>query len=383
MGNILVIAIVFIGFSMSMSWVVGQKERTALSEKLEETEVEKKSVEEELAKVEKNLEKEIVKVKEVKEALQSEKEEKAKVEETLLKREAQLKSTGEDVERITKMAHVDEEEAKEIAIEEAKKRAETEKQLKKEVEARKEAESRRLQAELDRVRAEEQLFQKAEELAVVKAESRMLENLRDEDRLEYAKLRQKVEDGKGDDAARMRVRAEDELDAQLATLKEREVALTVELKEAFLAKEETEYRLEREELLGLEAEGKITKIEREAALEKAALKHAKPFSEEEIFRYATLDEPRTGDGWWTEEVIRYRVKEGDTLSNIAAQDFVYGNGNLWVVVYKYNLNKTENPHLIYPGQLLLIPKMISKKEIRKLIRKYYRRENNMEVEAAG
>jgi nucleoid-associated protein YgaU len=305
------------------------------------------------------------------------------VEETLLKREAQLKSTGEDVERITKMAHVDEEEAKEIAIEEAKKRAETEKQLKKEVEARKEAESRRLQAELDRVRAEEQLFQKAEELAVVKAESRMLENLRDEDRLEYAKLRQKVEDGKGDDAARMRVRAEDELDAQLATLKEREVALTVELKEAFLAKEETEYRLEREELLGLEAEGKITKIEREAALEKAALKHAKPFSEEEIFLYATLDEPRTGDGWWTEEVIRYRVKEGDTLSNIAAQDFVYGNGNLWVVVYKYNLNKTENPHLIYPGQLLLIPKMISKKEIRKLIRKYYRRENNMEVEAAG
>jgi hypothetical protein len=55
MGNILVIAIVFIGFSMSMSWVVGHKERTALSEKLEETEVEKKSVEEELMKVEKIL----------------------------------------------------------------------------------------------------------------------------------------------------------------------------------------------------------------------------------------------------------------------------------------------------------------------------------------
>ena len=87
--------------------------------------------------------------------------------------------------------------------------------------------------------------------------------------------------------------------------------------------------------------------------------------------------------WWSEEVIRYIVKEGDSLSSIAAQDFVYGDGNLWVVVYKYNLDKTDNPHLIYPGQLLLIPKMINKQEIRKLIRQNYRREQNLEVETAG
>jgi nucleoid-associated protein YgaU len=342
-----------------MSWVVGHKERTALSEKLEETEVEKKSVEEELAKVEKNLEKEIVKVKKVKEELLSEKEEKAKVEEALLQ-------TDEDVKRLAKIAHIDEDEAKEVAIEEA----------------RRETENRWLKAELDRARAEERFFQKAEEVAVVKAEYRMLENLRDEDRLEYTKMRQMVAEGRGDDAASMRVRAEDALDAQLAILKEREAALMVELKVAFQEKEEVEYRLKKEELLRQVAEGKITELEMEAALQKEKEKGATVFPAEKIFSYGLLNEQRTGEVWWTEEVIRYIVKEGDSLSNIAAQDFVYGNGNLWVVVYKYNLNKTENPHLIYPGQLLLIPKMINKQEIRKLIRQNYRREKNMTVETA-
>jgi nucleoid-associated protein YgaU len=120
----------------------------------------------------------------------------------------------------------------------------------------------------------------------------------------------------------------------------------------------------------------------EAALQKEKEKGATVFPAEKIFSYGLLNEQRTGEVWWTEEVIRYIVKEGDSLSNIAAQDFVYGNGNLWVVVYKYNLNKTENPHLIYPGQLLLIPKMINKQEIRKLIRQNYRREKNMTVETA-
>jgi nucleoid-associated protein YgaU len=378
MGNILVIAIVFIGFSMSMSWVVGHKERTALSEKLEEATVQKKSAEEELVTVEKSLKKELVRAKGLQEELQSKIAEQDKLQEALLKREKELKSTGEDVERLTKMAHIDEDEAKVVAIEEAKKRVETEEQLRKETEARKEAEKRRLQAELDRVRAEERLFQKAEDLAVVKAEYRMLENLRDEDRLEYAKMRQQVEEGKGDDTARMRVKAEDELDAQLAVLKEREAALMVELEAAFLAKEEVEYRLEKEELLRLEAEGKITKLELESELERAAQKQMQAFSEKEIFGYEGLGEAKTGEGWWTEEVIRYRVKKGDYLVKIAAQDFIYGNANLWVVIYKYNLHKTKNPNLIYPGQLLLIPKIISKQEIRRLIRNYYREEKQQE-----
>jgi nucleoid-associated protein YgaU len=359
MGNILVIAIVFIGFSMSMSWVVGHKERTALSEKLEETEVEKKSVEEELEKVEKNLEKEIVKVKEVKEELKSEKAESAKVEETLLQ-------TDEDVKRLAKIARIDEDGAKEVAIEQA----------------RRETENRWLMAELDRARAEERFFQKAEDVAVVKAEYRMLENLRDEDRLEYTKMRQMVEEGRGDDAVSMRVRAEDALDAQLATLKEREVALMIPLKVAFQEKEEVEYRLKKEELLRQVAEGKITELEMEASLQKEKEKGATVFDVEKIFSYDLLNEQRKDKVWWTEEVIRYIVKEGDSLSSIAAQDFVYGDGNLWVVVYKYNLDKTDNPHLIYPGQLLLIPKMINKQEIRKLIRQNYRREKNMTVETA-
>ena len=126
MSSVLIIAVVFITVSMSMSWVVGHKERETLSEKLEETEVNKKSVEDELAKTRKNLEDEIVRVRKAKEELQKELAEKAKAEEALLQTEKKLEATGEDVKRLTKMAHIDEEEAKEVAIEEAKKRAERE-----------------------------------------------------------------------------------------------------------------------------------------------------------------------------------------------------------------------------------------------------------------
>jgi len=383
MSSVLIIAVVFITVSMSMSWVVGHKERETLSEKLEETEVNKKSVEEELAKTRKNLEDEIVRVRKAKEELQKELAEKAKAEEALLQTEKKLEATGEDVKRLTKMAHIDEEEAKEVAIEEAKKRAETEAQLKVEAEARREAENRWLKAELDRARAEERLLQKAEELAAVLAEYRMLENLKDKDTLEYEKLKNKVETGEADEAARARVKAEDTLDDQLAALKEREVALMVELKAAFREKEEAEYRLEKEALLRKVAEGKITELEMEVALQKEKEKGATVSPEEKIFGYGLLSEQRTGEGWWTEEVIRYKVKKGDTLSKIAAHDFIFGNGSLWVIIYKYNLHRTKNPHLIYPGQLLLIPKIISKKEIKKLIRDNYSGEKQQESEISG
>jgi len=380
MSSVLIVAVLFITVSMSMSWVVGQKERDTLSDKLEETEVKKKGVEEELVKTEQNLKNEIARIKKLKEELQKELDEKAKVEETLLQTEKKLDSTGEDVKRLTKMAHVDEEEAKEVALEEAKKRAKTEAELKAEIEARREAENRWLKSELDRAKAEEKLLKKAEELAVVRAEFRMLENLKDKDHLEYAKLRKKVKAGEADEAMKVRVKAEDELDAQLGALKEREVALMVELKEALREKTEAEYRLEKEALLRQVAEGKITELEMEAALQKEKEKGTAVFPEEKIFGYALLGEQRTGEGWWTEEVIRYKVKKGDSLSKIASQDFIFGNGALWVIIYKYNLHRTTNPHLIYPGQLLLIPKIISKKEIGELVRNYYQDDKKQDGE---
>lgn len=49
----------------------------------------------------------------------------------------------------------------------------------------------------------------------------------------------------------------------------------------------------------------------------------------------------------------YLVQRGDTLGEIAKRQ--YGNANLWERIFKANMDKIENPHRIYPGQLLRIP----------------------------
>lgn len=50
---------------------------------------------------------------------------------------------------------------------------------------------------------------------------------------------------------------------------------------------------------------------------------------------------------------QYTVRSGDTLSGIAQR--AYGNGALWYAIYDANRNIVNNPHLIYPGQVLNVP----------------------------
>lgn len=51
---------------------------------------------------------------------------------------------------------------------------------------------------------------------------------------------------------------------------------------------------------------------------------------------------------------RYRVKRGDCLWTISRA--YLGHGRKWRAIYQANLSKIRNPDLIYPGQLLQIPR---------------------------
>jgi len=70
------------------------------------------------------------------------------------------------------------------------------------------------------------------------------------------------------------------------------------------------------------------------------------------------------DGW-NNSVSEYTVLKGDYLFMIAARKDVYNNHHMWPVIWEANENgvlsgspKTiRNPHLIYPGQVLRIPRM--------------------------
>lgn len=58
-----------------------------------------------------------------------------------------------------------------------------------------------------------------------------------------------------------------------------------------------------------------------------------------------------------EETEFYTIKRGDTLSLIAKR--YYGNAMKYPVIFEANREVIKNPDLIYPGQVIRIPKLNS------------------------
>jgi nucleoid-associated protein YgaU len=67
--------------------------------------------------------------------------------------------------------------------------------------------------------------------------------------------------------------------------------------------------------------------------------------------YLTAPPPEPKD-----ETVYYEVKSGDSLSKIAKH--FYGNAMKYPVIFEANREVIKNPDLIYPGQMLRIPKII-------------------------
>ena len=54
-------------------------------------------------------------------------------------------------------------------------------------------------------------------------------------------------------------------------------------------------------------------------------------------------------------VRRHVVREGETLKKIAGYSSVYGDSELWVLIYQANKDKVRNPNKLTPGTVLVIP----------------------------
>jgi nucleoid-associated protein YgaU len=59
--------------------------------------------------------------------------------------------------------------------------------------------------------------------------------------------------------------------------------------------------------------------------------------------------------------MKYKVRRGDCLWNIAAMKRHYRRGFFWPVIYRANKTEIHNPRLIYPRQVFRIPKSNLKK----------------------
>ncbi|MDY6861682.1 MAG: LysM peptidoglycan-binding domain-containing protein, partial [Thermodesulfobacteriota bacterium] len=61
--------------------------------------------------------------------------------------------------------------------------------------------------------------------------------------------------------------------------------------------------------------------------------------------------------------VFYKVKKGDCLINIAKDKKIFDDPWLWLLIYKANRDQIRNPHYIYVGQKLFIPRNVQPADI--------------------
>lgn len=64
-----------------------------------------------------------------------------------------------------------------------------------------------------------------------------------------------------------------------------------------------------------------------------------------------------------EVIERYTVLHGDCLWAIAGSQVIYGNPYQWPLIYKANTDQIKDADLIYPDQVLAIPRDASASEV--------------------
>lgn len=350
MGSIVLVTALFLGLGMSLSWVVGHKEKVELSEKLTEKTVAEKKLKTDIEKTQTEAEKSKGELKETEKKLALEAEERKKAEEARLLTENRLQLTEEEKKRIEEeqQGKISDLKAIVMATEEGRKRFELEERLKAEVEARKKAEQKWIEAETRRSIAEKEARERLKREFSQKTEAELNE--------EFDRLRKEVAAAKQEEA-KLSAEAEHlKSDVKMAALEKAAI-------EEELAQKRKDINL---------AEGILSNVARGDKLREELSKAHGEGGPAEIPPY----ELKSGDGWWTEEVIRYRIKKGDTLASIAANDYIYNDWRLWVVIYKHNLHRINDPKFIFPGQILLIPKIttLGKNEIKRILKEYNKKD---------
>ncbi|AJE03430.1 LysM peptidoglycan-binding domain-containing protein [Geobacter pickeringii] len=120
----------------------------------------------------------------------------------------------------------------------------------------------------------------------------------------------------------------------------------------------------RQDAIRQEAEEKQRETERQQALQelKRKLEVERDIREREARKIpeksavAREKEPR--------QLAQYHtVKRGETLPQIAAQSDVYGDVSLWPLLYRANRDQIRDPRRIWPGQVLRIPRNLTREDL--------------------
>lgn len=63
-----------------------------------------------------------------------------------------------------------------------------------------------------------------------------------------------------------------------------------------------------------------------------------------------------------QQTLRYTVRRGETLPQIAARTEIYNDSSLWPLIYRANRDQIRDPEQLWPGQVLKIPRHFTRDE---------------------
>lgn len=136
------------------------------------------------------------------------------------------------------------------------------------------------------------------------------------------------------------------LNSELRSLKQRLADEERKRKLALAAQIEDE-RLMRE---AIAAELRLREQERIQV--EQATKKALPAQKQLIFKEAPQQLPSS-----------YTVRRGETLPQIAGRAEIYNDSSLWPLIYRANRDQIRDPKRLWPGQVLSIPRHISRDDV--------------------
>lgn len=140
----------------------------------------------------------------------------------------------------------------------------------------------------------------------------------------------------------------------------------IALRKAEIVQQEMEHEAALREEERIRAEELKKEEERQRALEDLKRKFAEEREREE--RETRKRAERVSPPREREREVRplpqyHTVKRGETLPQIAAQVEVYNDASLWPLLYRANRDQIRDPRRIWPGQVLRIPRNVSREDI--------------------
>jgi nucleoid-associated protein YgaU len=117
-------------------------------------------------------------------------------------------------------------------------------------------------------------------------------------------------------------------------------------------------RLSEEEVLEMLKDCEEDKAEFEASIAELQAEIDALSAEKSLFdrdKQALMDEIAALEAEIGKYPSEYTVVKGDCLWKISAKRYIYNNSCSWPRIYRANLDKIKDPDLIYPGWVLTIP----------------------------